>query len=65
MTHINYRSNSCIQISSLNNYKYDKFGFLIVNNLEDLLYDQFNSKDIIIDEEIKKIIKILTEGKHT
>jgi len=54
MTHINYRSNSCIQISSLNKYKYDKYGFLIVNNLEDLLYDQFNSKDNIIDEEIKK-----------
>ena len=54
MTQKNYRSNSCIQISSLNNYKYDKFGYLIVNNLEDLLYDQFNTKDNIVDEEIKK-----------
>ena len=54
MKHRNYRSHSVIQISSLNNYKYDKFGFLIVNNLEDLLYDQFTSKDNIVDEEIKK-----------
>ena len=54
MKHRNYRSHSVIQISSLNNYKYDKFGFLIVNNLEDLLYDQFTSKDNIVDEKIKK-----------
>ena len=43
MTHFNHRSNSCIQIISTNNYKYDKFGFLIVNNVEDLLYDKFNN----------------------
>ena len=33
---------SSIQANSQNNYKYDKYGFVLVNSIEDLLYDKFN-----------------------
>ena len=41
--------NSSVQVDSQNNYKYDKYGFVLVNSIEDLLYDKFNNymgKDI-------------------
>ena len=31
------------QINSQNNYKYDQYGFVLVNTIEDLLYDRFNN----------------------
>ena len=40
---------SSVQVNSQNNYKYDKYGFVLVNSIEDLLYDKFNyymGKDI-------------------
>ena len=30
------------EINSKNNYIYDGYGFLLVNSVEDLLYDKFN-----------------------
>jgi len=33
---------SSLQVNSQNNYKYDKYGFVLVNSIEDLLYDRFN-----------------------
>ena len=33
---------SSVQVNSQNNYKYDKYGFVLVNSIEDLLYDKFN-----------------------
>ena len=36
---------SSIQINSQNNYKYDKYGFVLVNSIDDLLYDKFNEED--------------------
>ena len=43
MTYLKPRSNSTMQFNTKSYYKYDKFGFIIVNNLEDLLYDKFNN----------------------
>ena len=34
---------SSVQVNSQNNYKYDKYGFVLVNSIEDLLYDKFNN----------------------
>ena len=42
MNILNSSSNSSIQNIEKNNYKYDEYGFLKVNSLEDLLYDKFN-----------------------
>ena len=36
-------SNNSNQINSQNNYKYDQYGFVLVNTIEDLLYDRFNN----------------------
>ena len=36
-------SNNSDQINSQNNYKYDQYGFVLVNTIEDLLYDKFNN----------------------
>ena len=36
-------SNKSNQINSQNNYKYDQYGFVLVNTIEDLLYDRFNN----------------------
>ena len=44
MSFSNSSSNSSIQINTKNNYKYDEFGFLLVNSIEDLLYDKFNNE---------------------
>ena len=38
-------SSSTIQVNSQNNYKYDKYGFVLVNSIDDLLYDKFNEED--------------------
>ena len=35
-------SSSSNEINSQNNYKYDKYGFIQVDSIEDLLYDKFN-----------------------
>ena len=35
-------SSSSKEINSQNNYKYDKYGFIQVDSIEDLLYDKFN-----------------------
>ena len=35
-------NDSSIQANSKNNYKYDNYGFILVNSIEDLLYDKFN-----------------------
>ena len=42
MNILNSSSNSSIQNIEKYNYKYDEYGFLKVNSLEDLLYDKFN-----------------------
>jgi hypothetical protein len=42
MNILNSSSNSSIQNIEKHNYKYDEYGFLKVNSLEDLLYDKFN-----------------------
>ena len=42
MNILNSSSNSSIQNIEQYNYKYDEYGFLKVNSLEDLLYDKFN-----------------------
>ena len=44
MSFSNSSSHSSIQINTKNNYKYDEFGFLLVNSIEDLLYDKFNNE---------------------
>ena len=44
MTSSNTSSNTSNQINIKNNYKYDEFGFLLVNSIEDLLYDKFNNE---------------------
>ena len=36
-------SSSTVQVNSQTNYKYDQFGFVLVNTIEDLLYDKFNN----------------------
>ena len=36
-------SSSSLQVNSQNNYKYDEYGFIQVNSIEDLLYDKFNN----------------------
>ena len=52
-------SNSSNQVNSQNNYKYDQYGFVLVNTIEDLLYDKFNNNmendynDIINKKEKK------------
>ena len=51
---------SSLQVNSQNNYKYDKYGFVLVNSIEDLLYDRFNyytGKEFDI-KKIKKKKKI-------
>ena len=44
MSFSNSSSNSSIQINTKNNYKYDEYGFLLVDSIEDLLYDKFNKE---------------------
>ena len=48
---------SSVEVNSQNNYKYDKYGFVLVNSIEDLLYDKFNyymGKDINNKKNKKK-----------
>ena len=48
---------SSLQVNSQNNYKYDKYGFVLVNSIEDLLYDKFNyytGKELDIIKNKKK-----------
>ena len=53
-------SSSSIQVNSRNNYKYDKYGFVLVNSIEDLLYDKFNDQD----KKEKKENKTQKTKKH-
>jgi len=52
-------SNTSMKVNSQNNYKYDQYGFVLVNTIEDLLYDKFNNNmendlNNIIDNKSKK-----------
>ena len=52
-------SNTSMKVNSQNNYKYDQYGFVLVNTIEDLLYDKFNNNmendfNNIIDKKSKK-----------
>ena len=51
---------SSVQVNSQNNYKYDKYGFVLVNSIEDLLYDKFNNQ---MEKDIN-IKKNKNEQKH-